>query len=331
MDVGEVRVEAGVPHPVPAGDVAGEVGDVLDGGAEAGRAHRGAVRAGQAAVGDVVPDHAPGAAVEQVLDAVGLEGPSHPPGRVLGDTRGEVEVGPRGRCGTDLVEQLRAALARDLDDEAVPVAVEQLGQPEVERRTAPGLGVRPRAHGHAEAGPARVRAGHRHDEGGLPAGGVRRVLVGAPEEHGVVDAEGAQVAGAHAEEGVRRVLGRPLVGLDREAVIGPVPPPEHLLGGEEHRLGRLRTRGEPEQCPVVAATQSVASGVLVVTPARGQVVDAPDRGVDDRAVLHGGADDGVAPREERVDERLEAVDVDQSGIHREPPGGHGVDVWPVRR
>ena len=77
-----------------------------------------------------------------------------------------------------------------------------------------------------------------------------------------------QVAGAHAEQGVRRVRAAPArsVSTVKPSSVA-APAPEHLLGGEEHRLGRLRARGEPEQRPVVAAAQPVASGVLVVTPA----------------------------------------------------------------
>src|SRR5674476_1681279 len=55
MQVGEVVGEAGVPYPPALRLSPAEVADVLDGGAEAGRAHECAVRAGQAAACHVLP------------------------------------------------------------------------------------------------------------------------------------------------------------------------------------------------------------------------------------------------------------------------------------
>ena len=52
------------------------------------------------------------------------------------------------RRGGQLGEHLGAALAADLDQEAVPAVVEQLGEREVEARGRRGPGV----HRHAEAG-----------------------------------------------------------------------------------------------------------------------------------------------------------------------------------
>ena len=199
VDVGEVGVEAGVPHAVALGLLPGEVGDVLDGRAEAGGAHHRAVGAGQAPRGHVVPPRAVHVGVEDLLDPVGLEPAPHPGARLLGDPCRGLLVGRRGRGCTDRVEQVGAPVAAHLDEEPVP-AVEQLGQAQVERRATAGLGSRPGAHRDAEAGAAGVGARDGDDEGVRAAPGVVRVHGAASGEHRVVDAERAQVAGPHAEE-----------------------------------------------------------------------------------------------------------------------------------
>ena len=67
---------------------------------------------------------------EQVADVVGVERAAHPAGCVLGLGGGGAQV-LLGRLGAaELGEDLRAALAAGLDQEAV-AAVEQLGQDEV--------------------------------------------------------------------------------------------------------------------------------------------------------------------------------------------------------
>src|SRR5215208_2395515 len=72
VDVGVVEREAGVKQSHPLGLFASEVGDVLDGVAEAGRADQGAVAASEATLGDLVPAGVLHVAVEQLLDPVGL-------------------------------------------------------------------------------------------------------------------------------------------------------------------------------------------------------------------------------------------------------------------
>ena len=81
------------------------------------------------------------------------------------------------------------------------LAVQQLGQREVVARLGAGTG----AHGDAEAGPARVGADDGDEEGVLAPGLVAHVRVGPVPQHPVVDGDGVQVAGADAEDGVRRV------------------------------------------------------------------------------------------------------------------------------
>ena len=84
---------------VPLGDVAGEVGDVVHGGAEAGRADHRAVGAGQAPGRDIVPAGTLDARVQQLLEPVGVQGAAHPAGSGDRDVirRGEIVDGCRGR------------------------------------------------------------------------------------------------------------------------------------------------------------------------------------------------------------------------------------------
>ena len=85
-------------HVAPAlGLLAREVGVVLDRRAEAGRADQGAVAAGEAALGDVVPARMLEVVREQVAQVTRLHLAAHPR-RGAGDrTLGRVDVGLLGR------------------------------------------------------------------------------------------------------------------------------------------------------------------------------------------------------------------------------------------
>ena len=76
------------------------------------------------------------------------------------------------------------------------VALVELGQRNVETRGHLG----PRAHGRAEAGRGRCRAFDGDDEGRGPAGAIVAVDRLAVEQDAILDAEGGQLAGPHAEE-----------------------------------------------------------------------------------------------------------------------------------
>ena len=299
------EVEARVPDPLSAHLVAGEVGDVHDVGAEAGRADHRAVAAGQAPGGDVVPHRAVGAGVQQVLEAGGVQAAAHPPRRSLRDRVGRVAVRPGGGSGVEAVHQVGPALGSNLDQEAVAVVVEHLGHRQVVRRTLTRPRTRPGAHGGAEAGAAGITAGDRDHEGVGTSYGVGGVDVRAPEQHRVVDAQRAQVAGAHAQEGERPLVGRRA--FDGERVGLTVRAPEQVARGEEHRLRRLRAVGVAEDQLVVPPAQPVGAGVLLVPPADREVRDLGDGAVPDRAVAHHRRDHLVPVAGERVHEPLETV------------------------
>ena len=69
------------------------------------------------------------------------------------------------------------------------------------------------------------------------------------------------------------------------------------------------TAGRPstEERPVVAAAEAIRAGVLGLRPSLGQVFDARDRVVDDRAVSHGRPDELEAVLAEDLEELREAV------------------------
>ena len=111
------------------------------------------------------------------------------------------------RC-VQLGEHLGAALAADLDDEAVAAVLEHLG----EREVVAGGRLRPGVHRDAEAGGGGLAAVDGDDERALAAALVVLVDVAALHEHAVLHRDRVQVAGAHADERVARgrggVLGR---------------------------------------------------------------------------------------------------------------------------
>ena len=176
VQVGEVERVAGVPDPPPLGVIAGQVGDVLGCRAEAGGAHHGAVAAGQAPGGDVVPVRGLATVGQQLRQALGRHGAAHvvgrlvhrracaPDRRLVGCPARHVRqhVGPGGRA--------------DPDDEAVTVGVGQLRHGQVEPRLDAGAA----AHRRAEARRARLRALHRDDERAVAPPAVDRIGLPPP-------------------------------------------------------------------------------------------------------------------------------------------------------
>ena len=159
-----------------------------------------------------------------------------------------------------LREHLGAALAADLDEEAVP-AVEDLGQREV----VACLGLRTGAHRDAEAGAGGLEAVDGDDERVLAARRVVAVGVAAAEEDAVLDRDRVQLAGAHADERERRILERLL--LDLEAAVAAPRPPEPDARRKQELLPRVRADRVAEARLVLAPLEPVGAGVLDVRPA----------------------------------------------------------------
>ena len=204
-----VEVEAGVPLARPLGLLAGEVARVLDRVAEAGRADEGAVAAGEAALGDLVPARVLHVPVEQLLDPVGVELAAHLGGALLGDRR-------------------RGLLVRLRPPRAAPISA-STSSPRSEpastrKRCSPSSSsVSARSKPDFARGPVSIETQKQvlpafeqliaTMKASRAAGLVVGVRVGVADEDLVLDADRGQVAGADAEERVARpVLGLLLVG-----------------------------------------------------------------------------------------------------------------------
>src|SRR5581483_2616743 len=263
VDVRVLEREARVPRADALGGGPGQVGDLLDARAEAGRTDERAVAAREAALGDLVPALVLEVPGEEPAEVRRVEPAAHPLRRAGRGRFGRVEIDLARRAARQLREHLAAALAAGLGEQPV-TAVEELRQREV----VACVDAWPRAHRGAEARPARLEAVDGDDEGVLPAGGVVPIRVAAAEEDAVLDRDRVQLARAHADQGERPLWARLL--LDVEALAVPARPPEPDAGGHEELLPRVGPDGVAEARLVLAALEPVASGRLLVRPARGQ-------------------------------------------------------------
>src|SRR5579885_3834916 len=131
VDVRVVEREARVPHPGALGVEAGEVGRVLDRGAEARRTDERAVGTAEAARRDVLPVRVLEVFEQDLPQAVGLEAAAHPSARRVDRHPGGREVVLGRRAPRQPAQKLEAALAPRLDEEPV-LTVEELRQREVD-------------------------------------------------------------------------------------------------------------------------------------------------------------------------------------------------------
>ena len=133
--------------------------------------------------------------------------------------------------------------------------------------------------------------------------------MGAAGEDAVLDGDGGEVAGAHADE--REPVGSGRLGrrghLAPAALRRPQPPGR----GVQELFPRLGAHGVAEQRVIAAAGQPIASAVLLVGPPARQVGDAVDVVVDDGPAVERRTDEAVAPAAQHVEERLQ------------PAGGRG--------
>src|SRR6266508_4752012 len=283
----EVRVlerEARVP-PAPAlGALARQVGDVLDGRAEARWAYQGAVGTRETARRHVVPARMLIAPVEQLLDAAGVERPPHRARGTIDDPVGCLAVRLRGRRARDACKQRGAALAPHLDQKAM-WRVQQLCQREVE----PSRHAWTRRHRDAEAGPPGLPAVHGDDERRRAARGIIRIDAGALEEGPVLDRNGVKVAGACADQ--RETRRRRVLLDDREAATLALGVPQPQPRNEEELFPRMWAERVPEERIVAAPTQPIRARLLDLGPARREIRETRNFSIDDRPVAHGGADE----------------------------------------
>ncbi len=232
--------------------------------AEARGADERAVAAGEAALGDDVPVRALEVAREQGVDAVGLEAAGHLAGGAGDDLRAPRDVAGGCRARRQLGEHGLAGGRAGADEEAV-VAVEELGQGEVEAVGRSG----PAAQRGAEAEVRGVAAVDGDDEHVGAPRGVVGVLEAAAEEHAVLDRDRRDLARLHAEK--RRRLRRRRLLLDRESAVAAARLPEAHARGQELALPRVRPDRVAEDGVVVAPREPVGAGRLLVRPAGGEV------------------------------------------------------------
>jgi len=131
------------------------------------------------------------------------------------------------------------------------LGVELLGQ----RQAEAGAGSRSAAHRRTEADATRLRAvGHDQEQAGS-APAVAGPRVGTVREHPVQDPDRGQVAPAHSQQGVTRV-----VRIRRPEHARHVAGPQLLAWRMQDLLPRLRARGVGDHGRVRAAVQPVPAG-----------------------------------------------------------------------
>ena len=125
-----------------------------------------------------------------------------------------------------------------------------------------------------------------------------------------------QVARADADERVRRVPAGCSPGSTVNPSLRRAPRQSTSSVGKNTGLADCAPDAKPKSMASSRSPEPVVSGVLLVAPAAGQIVDTRDRCVDDRTGLDRGADDVEPAAQEGLDEGLQPVDIDQPGPDR---------------
>ena len=242
-------------------------------------------------------------AIQQLLDPARVQGAAHRSGGRLADPvgGGPIAIDRRGRGQP--IEKREAAVAPRLDHEAV--RVDELGEDQIVT-----LGdARPGVHRNAETGPSGLTAVDADHEDVAPAGDVVGLAQRSGDEGPILDGDGGEIAGARADQGDAGRIGFHGVGLEA-FVLAPQAGQAHARR-EEGRLPRLRPDGKTEEALVFAADQAITPGLLLLAPAGGQVGDAGDVVMDDRAVAHPRTFQLVAVGAQRGQQRLQPVEGEQ--------------------
>ena len=256
---------------------------------KAGRTDHRAIAAGQAAFGDLVPARMVGVGLQQFLEAVGIEVPSHLAPGSRDDPFGGGEL-LRGREPVrQALDQISARGAAHLDHEKMTGVVDNLGEGQVETR----FDLRSGIHRNAEAGAACLTAIDRDEKGVVAARLIRFVAILAREKYAILDGDRAKFAGANADKG--EGLGHFPIFDDREAIAVAMGLPKPLDRRMEKSLPGMRPHGVAEQRSVGTRFDAVSPGLLSIGPSDGEIVEMRDRLVNDGAVANGRADDAITP------------------------------------
>ena len=229
-----------------------------------------------------------------------------------------------GACGV----QVRGA--HDLGEQQVVGGLAGLGV----CRCGPWAG----AHRGAEARVRGLAAGDGDHQGAVASGRVVGVLVLTTGENTVVDLDRTQVATSHTEQGDRRGVG--CVALDREMaalLVVTFAAPYDLVGGKEDRLGGLGGGGESEEGTVVAFSEVIARGALLIADAGGEVGDRANLSGGDCIAPTGGSHDSIPALSQLCDQRADTGWVKNSDVVHmtppkptlDPPTERGGDVGPA--
>ena len=182
------------------------------------------------------------------------------------------------------------------------IAVQYLGQREIEA----AFRARTSVHGGAETGLRRLSAIDDDDKRLAPAIGIERVRMVIAHKHSILHLYSVQVAGAHADEG--EGLLRVFRFLDREAaVVLFLAFPEFRPWREQVFLPGMRAVVEAKQRFIVATFQAIGSGVLVFGPAFGQILNAAQLVINDRAFAHRGPHGHITAGNDHIEQRLQVV------------------------
>ncbi len=317
----ELDVEAGIPVPLPVRG-AGKIRDFLVARTKAGRTGQRAVGAGKTPLSHRVPARVLQIAHEQRRHRGGIDAARLPGGDALRLRAGSGDVIRGGRLPGQLGQQLAPDFAAGLDQEAVSGGVDQLR----EHQIVTTAHRRPGIHRAAKTGVGRHRAVDRHQQHRLAPRRIGRIDVLATGKHPVLHADGRQLAGAHADEGAFRCLDRLRLEI-QPAVVQTLHRKQRLPGREQVAFPRVRPDGVAEHCVIVAPRKPVAARRLLVGPAGRQLGHRIDAVVDDGAVPVHRPDDLVAAPGQRIEQRLQAGEVDQ--LHGVWCLLHGFDCDPI--
>ena len=247
--------------------------------------------------------------------SVGVERAAHRGGRARGGLAGRgAPSSARRRAWRQLGEHLGAALAADLDEEAVAARRRAA-------RSAPGrspaVDARAGVHRDAEARAARARAVDRDEERVAAARLVVGVDVAVAHEDAVLDRDGVQVARAHADE---RVAGAGAGGSTSSAPSAPRRARQTASrGGKRKRLSESWPTVWAKSASSSPRCEPVGAALLDVDPAgRAARPRCPARRRRCACERTRGPDHRVAALAQRAEERVELGPVDDRGlgVHR---------------
>ena len=159
-------------------------------------------------------------------------------------------------------------------------AVENLRQGKVVARLSLGTA----AHRDAETRAAWLEAIDSDDERVFSARRVVAVDELALDQDAVLNRDSLELAGANAEEGERRIVGRLL--LDLETALPTLSPPEAQARRQQKLLPRVGPDGIAETGLVVSSLEAVAPRGLLVGPADRKLCGRRELVVDDRPLAN---------------------------------------------